>query len=235
MYPIRLEILWQQRETHLHPHVGSQSTRVPKETESHLLNPEEQTEWSVYHFGCWQLTPRYMPGPSGILYLPPIQKIGPVRIKANGCVCKQIWYCQIPHLQQDSECLSSPPQSYERRNKHFPLTQVKSGLLSYWMKLECLQLSWHNSYVGWESHINYTSKSRIILLRKREENIARQQSPITRDLFTALLDMAKKLPIDSVDTVVADWFTFIRITGLRLSEYVQKSQSTFEENEYSSG
>ncbi len=46
--------------------------------------------------------------------------------------------------------------------------------------------------------------SRIILAREREENITRQRSPITREMFTALLDLAKKLPIDSVETVVAD-------------------------------
>jgi hypothetical protein len=77
--------------------------------------------------------------------------------------------------------------------------------------------------------------SRIILAREREEIIARQRSPITREMFTALLNLAKKLPIDSVETVVADQFTFIRITGLRLSEYAQSSQSTFEEHKYSSG
>jgi hypothetical protein len=34
--------------------------------------------------------------------------------------------------------------------------------------------------------------SRIILAREKEENIARQRSPITREMFTALLDLAKK-------------------------------------------
>ncbi len=76
--------------------------------------------------------------------------------------------------------------------------------------------------------------SRIILVREREENIARHQSPITRKMFTALLDLGKKLPVDSVEAVVADWFTFIRITGLHCAEYAQKTQSTFDEHVYPS-
>ncbi len=77
--------------------------------------------------------------------------------------------------------------------------------------------------------------SRIILAWEREENIARQQSPITREMFSALLNLVKRLPVDSVETVVADWFTFIRITGLRCAEYAQKTQSAFDEHEYPSG
>jgi hypothetical protein len=77
--------------------------------------------------------------------------------------------------------------------------------------------------------------SRIILAREREENIARQWSPITREMFTALHDLGKKLPVDSVEAVVADWFTFIRITGLRCAEYAQKTQSAFNEHIYPSG
>ena len=78
--------------------------------------------------------------------------------------------------------------------------------------------------------------SRNIFTREREENIARQQrSHITHEMSTALLDLAKKSPVDSVNTVIADWFTFIRITGLCLSEYAQKSQSAFKEYEYPSG
>ena len=45
----------------------------------------------------------------------------------------------------------------------------------------------------------------------------------------------KKSPVDSVKTVVADWFILIRITGLRCAEYAQKTQSTFDEHEYPSG
>jgi hypothetical protein len=54
-------------------------------------------------------------------------------------------------------------------------------------------------------------------------------------MFSALLDLAKRSPVDSVETVVADWFTFIRITGLRCAEYAQKTQSAIDEHEYPSG
>ncbi len=54
-------------------------------------------------------------------------------------------------------------------------------------------------------------------------------------MFTALLDQAKELSADSLETVLADWFTPIRITGLRCAEYAQKTQSAFDEHEYPSG
>jgi hypothetical protein len=76
---------------------------------------------------------------------------------------------------------------------------------------------------------------KIIHAREKEENIARQRSPITREMFAALLDLAKKSTADSIEVVVADWFIFIRITGLRCAEYAQKTQSTIEEHEYPSG
>ncbi len=76
---------------------------------------------------------------------------------------------------------------------------------------------------------------KIIHPREREENIARQRSPITRKMFVALLELAKKSPVDSIEAVVADWFILIRITGLRCAEYAQKTQSTFDEHEYPSG
>ena len=54
-------------------------------------------------------------------------------------------------------------------------------------------------------------------------------------MFAALLNLAKKPAVNSVEAVVSDWFTFIRITGLRCAEYAQKTQSTFDEHEYPSG
>jgi len=76
---------------------------------------------------------------------------------------------------------------------------------------------------------------KIIQAREREENIARQWSLITREMFTALLKFTKKSPVDSIEAVVADWFTFIRITGLSCAQYAQKTQSTFDEHEYPLG
>ena len=76
---------------------------------------------------------------------------------------------------------------------------------------------------------------KIIHAREREENISGKQSPITRETFAALLDLAKKSTVDSIEAVVADWFTFIRITGLRCAEYAQITKSTFDEHKYPSG
>jgi hypothetical protein len=77
--------------------------------------------------------------------------------------------------------------------------------------------------------------SKILLGREREEDIARQWSPITREMFTALLDLANKSPVGSLEAVVADWFILIRIIGLRCAEYAQKTQSAFDEHEYPLG
>ena len=78
--------------------------------------------------------------------------------------------------------------------------------------------------------------ARIISAREKEENIANQQNPITREMFAALLDTANKSScVDSLEATVADWFILIRITGLRCAEYAQKTQSAVDEHIYPSG
>jgi hypothetical protein len=78
--------------------------------------------------------------------------------------------------------------------------------------------------------------TRIITAREKEENIANQWSPITREMFATLLDTASKSKsIDSLEAVVADWFTLILITGLRCAKNAQKTQSTVKEHVYPSG
>jgi hypothetical protein len=77
--------------------------------------------------------------------------------------------------------------------------------------------------------------SKILLAREREEDIARQRSPITKEMFTALLDLANKSHVNSLEAVVADWFILIRITGLWCAEYAQTTQSVFDEHEYPLG
>jgi hypothetical protein len=56
--------------------------------------------------------------------------------------------------------------------------------------------------------------ARIILAREKEEGIAKQQSPITREMFAALCDQANNISANLLEVVVAYWFKFIRITGL---------------------
>ena len=77
--------------------------------------------------------------------------------------------------------------------------------------------------------------TKIIVTREKEECIAQQQSPITREIYSALLDQANKSLVDSVETIVFDWFMLIRITGLCCAEYAHKKQTNVEEHEYSSG
>jgi hypothetical protein len=78
--------------------------------------------------------------------------------------------------------------------------------------------------------------AKIITARKKEENIANQRSPITREMFAPLLDTASKSNcIDSLEAVVADWFILIRITGLPCAEYAQKTQSAVGEHVHPSG
>ncbi len=78
--------------------------------------------------------------------------------------------------------------------------------------------------------------AKIITAREKEENIANQWNLITREMFAALLDSARKSECnDSLEAVVANWFIFTRITGLQCAEYAQKTQSAVQEHEYPSG
>ncbi len=40
---------------------------------------------------------------------------------------------------------------------------------------------------------------------------------------------------DSLEAVVTNWFTFIRVTGLRLAEHVKKTKSKIDVHNYPSG
>ena len=74
--------------------------------------------------------------------------------------------------------------------------------------------------------------SKIILAREKEKSVARQRSPITHEIYSTLLDQARKSPLISPETVVADWFTLIRITGLHCAQYAQKTQTSNDEHKY---
>ena len=50
---------------------------------------------------------------------------------------------------------------------------------------------------------------KIIVAREKEECIARQRSPITRKIYSALLNQAEKSLVNSAKTIVFDWFTLI--------------------------
>jgi hypothetical protein len=67
--------------------------------------------------------------------------------------------------------------------------------------------------------------------REKEENIARQCSPLSQEMQK----LGNESNIDSPEAVVADWFTFIRVTGLRVAEYAQQTKSKVDVHKYPSG
>jgi hypothetical protein len=121
--------------------------------------------------------------------------------------------------------------------------------------IECLMMdhnSWSATVCGYAKSVNTLFRlqslpapvdlsdwtnmcARIILAREKEEDIAKQRSPITREMFAALCNLANKASANLLEAVIADWFKFIRITGLRCAENAQKTQSVFDEHEYPSG
>ncbi len=62
--------------------------------------------------------------------------------------------------------------------------------------------------------------TKIIAVREKEECIAWQKSPITCEIYSALLDQAEKSLVDSAETVVFDWFTLIQIKGMNLWNFL---------------
>ena len=77
--------------------------------------------------------------------------------------------------------------------------------------------------------------SRIITAQERKEDIARQHSPITKEMFVAMANKAKSSDKDSIESIIFDLFCFIRITGLRVAEYAKTTQTSIDIHEYSSG
>jgi hypothetical protein len=77
--------------------------------------------------------------------------------------------------------------------------------------------------------------SKVIHAREREENIARQRSPISKEMYVEMAKRAETSPKDSVDSVLFDWFNLIRVGGFRVAEYAQKTQNKIDEFEYGSG
>lgn len=71
---------------------------------------------------------------------------------------------------------------------------------------------------------------------KEEETVARQRAPLTPEIYAEMKKMADESgDQDSVESVVFDWFSLIRITGCRGAEYAQKTQTKVEVHEYPSG
>lgn len=82
---------------------------------------------------------------------------------------------------------------------------------------------------------NVNIVAKIIENLSKEEDIARQRSPLTAEIFACLFQLAKNSEQDSETSVIFDWFCVIRIIGLRCSEYAQTTQSKIDIYEYPSG
>jgi hypothetical protein len=54
-------------------------------------------------------------------------------------------------------------------------------------------------------------------------------------MFAALKKLSNKSDINSPENVVADWFTFIRVTGLQVAKYAQQTKSKKDLHKYPSG
>jgi len=71
---------------------------------------------------------------------------------------------------------------------------------------------------------------------KREEDVAKQRSPLDNHIFALLQDRAAKSKSqDSADVVLFNTVALGRITGHRLSEYAQTKQNKVDVHKYPSG
>ena len=77
--------------------------------------------------------------------------------------------------------------------------------------------------------------SKIVQACERKENIAKQQSPLTKEMYVKMAKRAKASPQDSVHSVLFNFFNLIRVGGFRVSKYAQKLQTKVDEFEYGSG
>jgi len=78
--------------------------------------------------------------------------------------------------------------------------------------------------------------TKIIKAREQEEDIARQRSPITNEIFVYFLNHAHDRALqDSFEAVMTDFLIAIRLLGLRVSEYAQTMQNEIDVHKYPSG
>jgi hypothetical protein len=77
--------------------------------------------------------------------------------------------------------------------------------------------------------------AKLIVSQEREETIARQRSPFTKEMYAAMAKLASILDQDSAESVTFDWFNIIKYMSFRVAEYAQTIQSKVDEFEYASG
>ena len=71
-----------------------------------------------------------------------------------------------------------------------------------------------------------------LLALKEEEDVVRQQDPITTQTLAAMATRVGTAHRDLPEVVVFQFFCLIRITGLRKAEYAQKVQTKVEVHTY---
>jgi hypothetical protein len=82
---------------------------------------------------------------------------------------------------------------------------------------------------------NSNMLSQIIQACECEESIARQWSPLTKEMYIEMAKHAKASSQDSVHSVLFDFFNLIIVGGFRVSEYTQKTQTKVDQFDYALG
>ena len=77
--------------------------------------------------------------------------------------------------------------------------------------------------------------TKLIDALETEEVIAKQRNPITNEMFASMEKSARQSQQDSAISVIFDFFCLIRITGFRIAEYGQTTQTKVDMHEYPSG
>ena len=92
---------------------------------------------------------------------------------------------------------------------------------------------------NFELPIEFSNKmnmvAKTIANLKKEEDVAKQRSPLTAEIFVHLKKLADESFRDSESNAVFDWFCVIRILGFRCAQYAQKTQTKVEIHKYPSG
>ncbi len=92
---------------------------------------------------------------------------------------------------------------------------------------------------GFAIPINLSDKQnmckRLIDEIEWEETIAKQQSPLMKEMFVNIGKLAAILSKNSANSVLHDWFCLIRICSFRAAEYAQTTQTKINMHQYSSG
>jgi hypothetical protein len=77
--------------------------------------------------------------------------------------------------------------------------------------------------------------SKIIQACELEENIARQRSPSTKEMYIEMAKRAKTSSQDYVHSVLFDFFNLIKVGGFRVSGYAQKTKTKVDQFDYALG